>query len=81
MSSVAGWYDKGPTIIIVTSVMAAVALLLVVARLVSRRISVQGFAIDDYLVVISIVCTPPLTSLPLLHILDDPRPNGMEIAN
>lgn len=64
MSSVAGGYDKGPTIIIVTSVMTAVALLFVVARMASKRISIQRFAIDDSLVVVSIVCTPPVTSFP-----------------
>lgn len=72
MSSVAEGYDKGPTIIVVTSVMTAVALLFVVARMVSKRISIHRFAIDDSLVVVSIVCTPPVTSFRSLYTLDDP---------
>ena len=63
MSSVEGRYDKGPWIIITTSVMTAVALLLVVARLVSRRISIRKLDVGDYLVVLSIVCAPRLTSI------------------
>lgn len=57
MSSIQGRHDKGPSIIIVTSVMTAVALVSVVARIVSRRISSRKLAIDDYIVVFSIVCT------------------------
>lgn len=44
--------------IIITSVMTAVALLLVVARIMSRRLSIRKLAIDDYLVILSIVSTP-----------------------
>lgn len=58
MPSVQGRHDKGPSMIIITSVMTAVALLLVVARIMSRRLSIRKLAIDDYLVTLSIVSTP-----------------------
>lgn len=47
--------DKGTVTIVVGSVMTALGLLFVVLRLMSRRISLRVFTVDDYLVVLSIV--------------------------
>lgn len=47
--------NKGPVTIIVSTVLTAIALLLVMLRLLSRRISRHKLAVDDYLVVLSLV--------------------------
>ena len=47
--------DHGPVIVITTSVLTFVALLFVIARIASRRISGRKLAVDDHLVVICIV--------------------------
>ena len=51
--------NKGPLIVVVTASLTAVALVFVVARLYSRLLSVGRLAVDDYIVILSIVCSPP----------------------
>lgn len=58
--------DRGPITIIVPSVMTALALLFVLARLTSRRISGRKLAIDDYIVILSIVRAHVPAAAPLL---------------
>ena len=48
--------NKGPLIVVVTSTLTALALLFVIARVYSRLLSVGNLAVDDYIVMLSIVC-------------------------
>ena len=48
--------NKGPLIVIVTATLTALALLFVVARVYSRLLSAGKLAVDDYIVILSIVC-------------------------
>jgi hypothetical protein len=48
--------NKGPLIVIVTATLTALALLFVVARVYSRLLAVGRLAVDDYIVILSIVC-------------------------
>lgn len=73
--------SKGPLIVVVTATVTAVALLFVMARIYSRLISVGKLAVDDYIVILSIVCSlPSLRTLQgrrrradLFSYLTDPR--------
>lgn len=57
--------DKGLVTLVVSSVMAAVGLLFVVLRLVSRRIALRRFTSDDYLVISSAVRSPGPSRAPI----------------
>ncbi len=57
--------NKGPLIVVVTATLTAIALLFVIARLYSRLLSMGKIAIDDYIVILSIVGLPP--TLPSSH--------------
>ena len=48
--------NKGPLIVVVTATLTALALLFVVARVYSRLLSAGKLAVDDYIVMLSIVC-------------------------
>lgn len=51
--------NRGPITIIVSSVLTTVGLLFLAARIASRRISARKLAVDDYLVVFSVVRAHP----------------------
>ena len=55
--------NTGPITIIVSPVMTGLALLFVVARMVSRRLSGRKLDVGDYLVVFAIVRAPHLSPL------------------
>lgn len=49
--------SNGPLIVGVTTALTTLALLFVIARIYSRMISVGKIAIDDWLIILSIVCS------------------------
>ena len=55
--------DKSTTNIIVLSVFAGLAFIILCARLASRKIQKAGFALDDYLIVVGMVRYETLIAL------------------
>jgi len=52
--------NKGPLILTVTATLTGLCLLFVLSRLYSRMISTGKLAIDDFVVIVCIVCSPPI---------------------